>query len=1345
MFSIRKTIPSQVKVNPGSNNFYTLGSFILILAVVFFATYSLVFAHVGIPAAPITSCGSIDSTEFRTHVTNQIDSRLTGLASSTSLNLFTTIGDSETTLGATTTPWVRNTNVWSNQDADIDWTGISPWNQPNDGYSSHYQKGGTLISPRHVILANHWYMPNGSRLAFVTNTNEIVYRTLSDSMQVGSTDLRIGILDSDVPDSITYYPIIGSSTLAAVLGGYKGDSRDIPIVITGQNKTVGIQKYVDSINNLASFTPYTTGKKAEFAQTVQNGDSGNPGFIVVDGKPTLFLYLYFMTAGPLLGNYISEINSVMSALGGGYQVTEYNPTCFTEYPQNARPQIVYTSGTLSLFNPVQSTSTNIAVFTGSDIDADQTLSFSIISATSSATSTPLNVTDIFSISTTTTTMTVRQKGSIDPSLYGSTVTIIAQVRDNISGNEGFATTSKNLTVAQISTTTNYIAMSPIGETLQLIGRPVGIQFDSAGNLVMAGAFSSVFNNSLVRLGPIKVTPAAALETVFDANAGYGFSFSTTTDSHTSPYTLEKDDAGNFIIGTQGLSTGLITAYNRVPILNPQRIAKISSTGILDTAFMANMGTGFGSGQVYDIESDQNNDLYVWGNFTTFNGSSTSKLVKLNSNGTINVAFHTNYSSTTVGGTLTTGTIDYDRTSGNLYASGNFLSITTPNGSVYNSARIMKVSQDGTVDTSFATNAGTGFNAPPTDLVVRPDGKVIVVGLFTSYNGATTTRIALLNADGTLNTQFNANAGAGIVGTLTASNVSVVVQSDNKVIIGGNITSYNGKTVSQLIRLNADGTIDDDFNAAVGTGLGASTGVGKLRFRDDGALAVGCNCTAFNGTNLSWTSGTVLLLTTKTPATPVLNFVNNAVFSAGATTTLSTSSVQFSGTGSSTATVQIYRNGTLFATTTVGATGIWSLDAILPVGDSSISYSQSLQVLNTATSTVSSAAVFTVDVTPPAVPVIMSHNSGDDMALSNNTISGMCENGTIISVSNSNITSNGTTTCASNVFSLSVTWDLPAANTTQSLAVVASDAVGNTATSTVSVDVFGVPTPPTSLVLVSDTSVTTPRVSMSCTNGSTVSLYKSSTLLGTAICSVSSATITSLSALSLGSHSLVAIQNNVGGTSTASAVLTFTLTAPLVVAGGGGSTGSSFGGGAVSTSAPITSVYHGFDADLRLGMQSVDVKTLQQFLNSIGFIVASTGPGSKGKETSYFGVATAAALKRFEKSQNLPQTGQLYSVTRNALNAYTKTVSISASTTDRYIFTKDLSLGVRDFEVFKLQQFLNQKGFLVASTGLGSKGNETTYFGLATRNALKIFQKASKVSPINGFFGPVTRGRVNEMQ
>jgi hypothetical protein len=72
--------------------------------------------------------------------------------------------------------------------------------------------------------------------------------------------------------------------------------------------------------------------------------------------------------------------------------------------------------------------------------------------------------------------------------------------------------------------------------------------------------------------------------------------------------------------------------------------------------------------------------------------------------------------------------------------------------------------------------------------------------------------------------------------------------------------------------------------------------------------------------------------------------------------------------------------------------------------------------------------------------------------------------------------------------------------------------------------------------------------------------------------------------------------------------------------------------------------------------SSDIKLLQQFLNTHGYIIATTGPGSPGNETTFFGIKTYQALIEFQKANNLPATGFLGPLTRAIL------ASLSATTT-----------------------------------------------------------------------------------
>lgn len=78
----------------------------------------------------------------------------------------------------------------------------------------------------------------------------------------------------------------------------------------------------------------------------------------------------------------------------------------------------------------------------------------------------------------------------------------------------------------------------------------------------------------------------------------------------------------------------------------------------------------------------------------------------------------------------------------------------------------------------------------------------------------------------------------------------------------------------------------------------------------------------------------------------------------------------------------------------------------------------------------------------------------------------------------------------------------------------------------------------------------------------------------------------------------------------------------------------------------------------------------------------------------------------------------------------------------YTFTRDLSLGTVGDDVVQLQKYLNTHGFVIAQSGPGSVGNETTKFGSLTQAALVRFQQAKGISPASGYFGAITRAYVN---
>jgi hypothetical protein len=206
-------------------------------------------------------------------------------------------------------------------------------------------------------------------------------------------------------------------------------------------------------------------------------------------------------------------------------------------------------------------------------------------------------------------------------------------------------------------------------------------------------------------------------------------------------------------------------------------------------------------------------------------------------------------------------------------------------------------------------------------------------------------------------------------------------------------------------------------------------------------------------------------------------------------------------------------------------------------------------------------------------------------------------------------------------------------------------------------------------------------------------------------------------------------------------------------GGGGSSNTNTTPGTPNTvpCTPSSSVSP-FTRTLQLGSTGADVKALQQFLNSKGYKVSTTGAGSPGQESSYFGPKMKAAVTRFQSANNIaPTSGSFGPLTRTKVNQLRGTTNTCAPINSLPAaasgggWTRTLQLGSTGADVKALQQFLNAKGFRISATGTGSPGKEGTYFGPATKAALIKFQKANNIVPASGVFGPLTRAKVNQLK
>jgi uncharacterized delta-60 repeat protein len=148
------------------------------------------------------------------------------------------------------------------------------------------------------------------------------------------------------------------------------------------------------------------------------------------------------------------------------------------------------------------------------------------------------------------------------------------------------------------------------------------------------------------------------------------------------------------------------------------------------------------------------------------------------------------------------------------------------------SRLARLNTDGSLDTSFAPVLNFIVNA----IVVQADQKILIGGQFTTVNGASRNRIARLNTDGSLDTFFNPGTGADAVVT------SVVVQADQKIVIGGAFNTINGAGRNYIARLNTNGSLDDSFTPTPGP----NSPVFTLALQLDQKILIGGQFTSVDG-------------------------------------------------------------------------------------------------------------------------------------------------------------------------------------------------------------------------------------------------------------------------------------------------------------------------------------------------------------------------------------------------------------------------------------------------------------------------------------------------------------------
>ncbi len=295
------------------------------------------------------------------------------------------------------------------------------------------------------------------------------------------------------------------------------------------------------------------------------------------------------------------------------------------------------------------------------------------------------------------------------------------------------------------------------DTPTVVGvRAIATQPD--GKILVGGFFTSAGGRT--RRSVVRINPDSTIDTTFNDPGITDYVF-----YNVASLAVQLD--GKILVGGD---------FRSVNGLARRNLIRLNADGTLDNSFSATV-----SDTVSSIIVQPDGRILIGGFFNEVEGQTRNRLARLNANGSFDASFNRGSDFPVV-----------------------FSMVLLPDGKILapGGNGLARFNKNGTLDASFQSPNVSSINS----IVLQPDGKIVIGGGFFNVNGNPRRNIARFNDNGTLDTTFqDSNIAFGSI-------ADVVVQPDGKILIAGDFTPVSGQTDRRyLARLNADGTFDTPFN------------------------------------------------------------------------------------------------------------------------------------------------------------------------------------------------------------------------------------------------------------------------------------------------------------------------------------------------------------------------------------------------------------------------------------------------------------------------------------------------------------------------------------------------------